>query len=370
MPEISDPIGQLSDVTRDTVARLERLGAELVALRGRVVQVESRQEAGHAGTLDQGQRIETLRTEVGRLGRLESAISELHSEISRRLDAQQAESQAALQGLRSATTHDMERLGREAGLQQVRIEALEGLSGRLDALHRERAALARAVAAAEERTATALEERQSLHEEHRRLEQRLGVRLEAVQTEVRELSTELAAWRGRLEGQEETVREARSLAKHLQEEMARMREDHRNAAEAARMFEQRVDGLLATFHRENTEDWARFQRERGADWAQLGRDNEARDQRGQLLTDNVESILTRLDAVEQELRAGLGAGSEALTALRQDLAAALGNWRQALGEATEIVEHTVGQSETSASLEERRKALRRALRAQRTEGEG
>ncbi len=305
MSSTGDPLSQLSDATRDTVARLERLNAELAALRGRVAQLEARQEAGLTGALDQGQQIEALRAEVGRLARFEPALAEVHTELARRLDGQRAESQAALNALRSSFASEAERLSRETALQVPRIEALEALPGRLDALDRERGALARAVATAEEHAEAALAERQTLQEDQRRQEQRLAARFEALQVEVRELATELATWRGRLEGQDETVREARAVADHMRDEVARIRDDQHASAEAERLFEQRLDDLLTAARREAAADWARFRRERDADWALLARANEERDERDQTLAAHVEAILGRLDALERDLGAGL-----------------------------------------------------------------
>jgi hypothetical protein len=57
--------------------------------------------------------------------------------------------------------------------------------------------------------------------------------------------------------------------------------------------------------------------------------------------------------------------AQAVNTLRADMAAALGQWRLSLGDATATFEAAVGQTDAPAALEERRQTLRRALRAQR-----
>jgi chromosome segregation ATPase len=368
--DAAPPSAQLSETMRQSAARIESVAAELVALRARIDSLDARVDAGNTAVQQSVERAEALRNELGRIGRLEAALVQLRNELSHEQDVRQRALHDEVHGLQARMADETRRLGLEVGLLVQRIDTVEALSPRLDGLERERAGLARTVQAQEPRLDALAAERAAYQEDLRRVEQRAQARLEAIQAQLRDQETELDQWRGRIESQAESVREARAVADHMQDQALRLGEDHHALAEAERLFEQHVEGLLTEMRREAIEEWQRFRRERAADWATLTRANEARDGLDQTLVERVDAILARLGALEADVPAGLAARANEVRAVRQDLAGALGAWRQALGEATEIVEATVGQAETPAAVEERRQALRRALRAQRAAREG
>jgi hypothetical protein len=156
----------------------------------------------------------------------------------------------------------------------------------------------------------------------------------------------------------------------MREEVDQIRQDHHATVETERMFEARVEASLTTLRREAAEEWRAFRAEQAAAEALLKRDNERRDEALAEQAARLAELTIRLDEVVAALPAGLAVQAAAVKALRRDVAEALSGWREALAEASEILETAVGQGEPPAALEERRAALRRSLRAQRSAGEG
>ncbi len=368
--DTATPITQLSEAARQSAARIESLAAEIVALRARVDGLDTRVEAANTSAQQSLSRWEALPAELARLARLEAALTQLRVELTHGQAAHQDATASEVRSLQGRLADEARRLSLEVGLLVPRLEALEAQVPRLDGLERERASLARAVQAQDARLDAVAAERAVFQEEIGRAEQRNQARAEAMQAQVREQEAEMGQWRTRIESQAELVREARAVAEHMRAEANRLAQDHHAMAEAERMFEQRVEGLLSGLRREVAEEWQRFRRDRALDWSTLAQANDRRDRLDAQLTERLDGLAERLEALERDATAGLATRAAEIRALRQDLASALGAWRQTLGEATELVEATVGQSETAAAVEERRQALRRALRAQRAAREG
>lgn len=361
----SDPLQHVADTSRKSAARVESLGLEITQLRARLENLEGRLDGTHATFLASGDRIEALRAEVKSLGRLEAGLTQVQGELARETEARQRSGERDQAALQVRITAEADRLAREVGLLANRLEALEALPARLDSADRERQSAQRALTAIDARVDAVAAERAVFLEDLRRSDQRYQARQEELLSQLRDLEAEIGSWRARIEQQSETVREARSVAEHMGEVVAGLRQEHHATVEAERMFEARLEGMLNDVRRELADDLQRLRNDRSADWALLTRANEARDAAAAALSQVVDDAVKRLAVVEVDLPAGMAQQTKALAALRSDLATALGQWRVTLGDATAAVEAAVGQADAPAALEERRQTLRRALRAQR-----
>jgi chromosome segregation ATPase len=366
MTTTGDPITQISETTRRSAARVEALALELANLRTRLDGLDARVEGANSASLSTGERVESLRAEVKGLNWVEPALNRLQAEMASTQATQRHDAAQAVSQLQDRLVSEIDRLGAELGRLTVRVEALQSLTPRLDALERERGAVARSISAVDARVDQIAAERTGFQEELRRTDQRGLQRLEELLEPLKELQIEIDAWRGRIDQNAETVREVRTVADHMRAEVGEIRQEHHATAESQRVFEARVEGLLTAMRRESAEEWQRFLSQRDADWILLARANEQRDAAAEALRADLDAAVARLAEVEAELPVGLARQVQALAELRRDLQQAFSGWRESFTEATAIVEGIVGQGETAAALEERRQALRRTLRAQRS----
>jgi hypothetical protein len=241
----------------------------------------------------------------------------------------------------------------------ARIEALESAAAQDDTerhittMRREIAALTLGVRAADER-AEALERRPP------RPEPTTVARVDELAAELRECRVAIESWQARIEEQSRTVREAQELAEVMDAKAAAMVVAHHATAEAQRVAEGNLRGLLQELR------WDTFLVARQHDWAALAAGNEVRDRAtadaANRLTEEVDAVrgaTERLEAVHEET-------AEEIRLLRQSVVRSLDTLRDALVTAGGLVESGVPYDERSDVLEERQKALRRALRARRT----
>lgn len=394
------PIEQVAEVARESLAGLESLRAENVALRGRVEALERHLEAAQAAglrtaerlerlgvELDRGQeiggiaaqiqalreahtrsegRIEQIASERMRIDRLESSLAHLRDELLQQAETRDKALRAEFATWSQQQLEHARQVARELQAQATRIgdlerlpEQVKALRGGLDGAHLE---IARAQAELEARAVTAARQEEGL----RLAAQQAAAEVARLDAAVLALGQRADVWGGRIEAQDEAVRAARGVADLMQEEVGRIRQAHSAVLEAARVFEGRVETLLADARTDSDARWSRFLTERAGDWSELRRE--------------IGSALEALRGTIAELREGAAqeraaieaaqqAGFEALARDHAELQVQTAAFLRRLQTLAEDMAGAVGaeppSGDPTAVSAERRQALRRALRAGR-----
>jgi DNA repair exonuclease SbcCD ATPase subunit len=364
----SDRVEELSVASRHTAAKLETIGATVSQLRARLDALEEHLEAAQATHVRTTERIETVRTELGRIGRIEASVGHARDELASQIQAREQSLRQELLEARLQAAKEAERIGREIPPLVARLDALPGIVNRLDASERERNDLMREVQSLSAQIEEVAAERAGIEEVMRRAETRLAARIEGFSAELAGLREELVSWRGRIEGQSEAVREARAVADEMRAEVGRIQQVTQVAAEAQRVAEARVATHLEDMREESAAEWQRFRQQRAADWAQLARENSARDDQGRELVRGLESAVERITQLETGLldtQAEAVVRAEDLREIRRSLVGLLTRLRDTTSDSTDVFQQGLTRDEQDGVLEARRQAARRALRARR-----
>jgi chromosome segregation ATPase len=392
-------IDQVAENARQTSASVESQAALLVNLQARVTALEAQLEAAR-GALERGadriehlalsldasahlasldtqiegalsaqhhlaDRLEQVVAQLGRIERLETAQSRARAETAAAIDARAAELRAEMRGLGEQRGRDRDETGRAITGVVDRIAALETLRDRVTGAERRQTESDGTIAQLAARVDEVAAERTLIEEASRRAEHHALSRIDALAAEVEALRGDVAAWRARIDGQEETVREARGVAEAMREEARNMHAAHHATAEAQRIAEGRVESSLAAIRQESDGRWAAFLQQRRVDWGGLERARSDRAAVLEALAQEARDTALALAPLEARLEAGIAAQARALQALRRELADTMGVWRTAAADVSAIIEGGLPPDEQSLVSAERREAMRRALRARR-----
>lgn len=397
-----DRLNQLASAGAAVRSEVETLVAEVVALRGRLADAERALEAVQAGRAEDVERMERLigqRQVEGRLDGLEE-----------RLGAAQAAGQRAAERI-EAVAADVTRLNRfDAALDTVRRDVAEQLSAHVETLRAERTAsearterraadfaeslrsLADSVAALSpvteriealerarkgieaeaQRNAAAIEafagERHALTDTLQRGVSDMANRAGELQGDVQGLRAELTTWQARIEHQVTTLEAAKTLVAEVRAKGDELLAAQREAAEAQRIFEGRVDATLAAVRRETADEWTAFMAQREREHEQAGRSlREELALRDEALREAIAAVDERFAALGVEHERGRQALETDIFDLRQMLLGALARWRDGLDDLIKDSEDSIPADAKPHLVAERRRALRRSLRAARDE---
>jgi chromosome segregation ATPase len=370
LASIEGAVAALQRSQERTADRVETLATTLDA-SARLDRLEERVGAVHAGGERTADRVETVAAEVQRVAGLENALGHLRAEIAERM-SEQAEETSALQ---TRTREDFQKQIESTRLrieeQIQRVERLEPLPGRIESLERRDEARDRTVGEMVERVEQVAKEREALQEIALRTEHETTSRVESLAAVTEALREELRVWPKRIEEQDEVLRAARLVAEEMRQEAVRLREEHGRTAEAQRVAEARVEHSLAALRQESADTWETFIGRRTRERQEADRHRQTREETQRVaLAEALEALEHRIQGRLLEMDGRLTGDEEALDTLRRVMAEVVVRWRDEYQEAARAIEALLPGSAKPALVEERRQALRRALRARRDHGDG
>jgi hypothetical protein len=161
------------------------------------------------------------------------------------------------------------------------------------------------------------------------------------------------------------------VAEEMREEAVRLREEHGRTAEAQRVAEARVEHSLAALRQESADTWETFIGRRTREQQETERHRQTNEETQRVaLAEALEALEHRIQGRLREIDGRMAIDEEALDTLRRVMAEVVVRWRDEYQEAARAVEALLPGSAKPALVEERRQALRRALRARRDHGDG
>jgi DNA repair exonuclease SbcCD ATPase subunit len=351
---------------RRTAERVERVAAELERLKGLEAlngQIEALRES-HVRTDD---RIQQVAGELTRIGRVEGAVAQLRTEAGQEIESQSQQLRGEIAAQAKRRVEDGRDVAREIQSLATRLDQVERLGPRIEALARHQDEAVQAIHGTEARIDALATDAPRLEEALRRTEQHVAVEVTGLAEQVATLQEAIATWRARIEAQSETVRAAESVADAMQQEVARIHAAHHSTAEAQRMAEGRVDATLTAIREDVEARWERFLTERGKHWSAFAREIDTRET---AVRDEIaaarEAVETRIDELQTGLDIGLEIQGKDLAELQRLVAAFVRSLRDVGAESAESFGASLPSADPSSESAERRQALRRALRARRS----
>lgn len=363
--EIDGRVGELRKLQHAAAERFERVAAEVDRMRAEPVGAQL--EALRSSQTDAQAQLERLDGQLRRVERAEASIARLRDEVGQQLEAREQILRTEILNQSRQRRDDGDALGRELRGLASRVDTALAQQQQLDALVFQRDAMQGELQALAARVEALGADGAERGEALRRSETGLSSRILGLDARMEAVETGLSGWQARLEQQLETVREAQAIAQRMQVEAEGLRRESHAAAEAWRVAEGRVDESLASMRKDAESRWERFLGERRNDREAHARQHadelrgvrEAREQA-------VAELEQSLEALRQELQAGLSVTGRDLDEMKHRLSSYFRNLRAQIDETAEAFDTQLPSDDPSAVDPERRQALRRALRARRS----
>lgn len=398
-----DLLNQLADRSGRQAEDLERLTGENAALRGRVEILESqlsalrelqqdlvdrveravarsggherldaldeRLAAGHAAGLRTAERVEEVAADVAALGRVAAGVDRTRADVARQLAEHHENAAQALADVDARLRRESEGIARALSALDARVARVAEATERLDPLERGRRELGDALHRLAARLDAEAAERAQLQDGLLAVGERAEQRNAQLAQAIREIQSDARTWQERTQEQMAILRDARALADRMRGEAERLEEAQLSSARAQQATEARIEARLATWQGGLDEEIARFVARHDREREQADREHLAREAlRDEAHAEARAQLAQRVDGLEHDLRARLGALVAEGLELRRRLADWLTHDRDGVQALLADLERG-GQSEARPELaDERRAALRRAMRAQRAEG--
>lgn len=352
-----------------TADRLERMAGE-IDVRADLAALTSQVGALRAAQVEAGQRSEALAADLTKVSRVDASVGRLRDEMCAQIDTAQRALESEVTAVRQAQQRDVTELGREVHVLRQDAEAARRLPDRMTGLERRLADSDQTVAKAELRIEEVAAGRLELADMLKRSELHLIARLDGLGQRVDELATDVGEWRGRIDANVETVREARGVAESMRAEAERLATAHHATTEGQRLFEGRVQTALEGIRSELQSAWEHARQADERVSSGLADSNAEREREVAALHAAVDDLDRAIAALRRGMATDRDLHEEALRKLRADVGGALAALQESTAKASELVESGLPQGQRSADHTERREALRVALKARRGEPEG
>ncbi|MCC7019935.1 MAG: hypothetical protein IT332_09280 [Ardenticatenales bacterium] len=366
---LTTQLAGLRDIQTANADQIAQVAHRLTAL-DRLAPLEERLTAAQAAGERTSERVEALAGDVARLGRVESGLGQVRSELADQL--KQLEDRGRAAGAEQERRHASLAAETAVALSQLRDSLLtkDAANERFIAQDRARQETFDALGRLTARVEALGGERTALEDVTRRHESAVAVRVDGLNKRVDDLHELHQSWQARIENQERTVSEVRAIGAGVERTAEAIRDGERVMAEAARVFEARVESSLDAFRQEATEEWRQHLAQHDAARVQAERERAQRAADRQAAQDELFSgFEARLQSLQTALNDGLDRRGEETLVLYQQLAEAFAAIRDAFVGGARIFEAPLPAEAQPAMLAERRNALRRAMRVRR-EGAG
>lgn len=366
---LSTQLAGLRDIQLANADQITQVIHRLTAL-DRLAPIEERLTAAQAAGERTAERVELLASDVARLGRVESGLGQVRSELAEQL--KQLEDRARAARVEQDRRHESFATETAMALERLRVDAATGdaVNERFTAHERASQELFDALGRLTARVEGLGNERTALEDVSRRHESAVAVRVDGLTKRVDDLQELHQLWQARIENQERTVSEARAIGAGVERAAEAIRASERMMAEASRVFEARVESSLDAFRQETVEEGRQHMALHDAVRVQSERERVKRAEDRQAAQDALAaSTEARLLALQTALDEGLERRGEETLQLYQQLAEAFAAIRDAFVGGSRVFEAPLPAEAQPAMLAERRNALRRAMRVRR-EGAG
>jgi len=400
-----DRLNQLADQTGRQAGELATLASENAALRGRVDGLEGqltalralqqdlvnrleqalarsggherldaldqRLAAGHASGLRTAERVETVAGEIAALGRLSGSIEQTRADMARQLAGHQEDAAQAFAGLEARVRRDSESLLRALHEHEARVARVAESFERVEQLDRSRKELSDVINRLSARLDGVAAERQVLEDAIRAGQERADQRIAQMAQTVHEIKADARSWQERTQEQMAILRDARALADQVRQEAERLEDAQLSSARSQQAYEARTEARLTAWRDDIDEELGRFIARHDREREQADREHVAREALRDEAHHEARAVIEqRVEALAHELGGRLSALVAEGLELRRQLAEWLTRDRDAVQALIASLERG-GQSEVRPELaDERRAALRRAVRAQRSGDSG
>ena len=365
---VATQVAGLRDIQSANAEQMARIEHRLAGAE-RLADLDTRLTAAQAAGERTADRVEALAADLARVARIEDGVEQLRRDAAAQMRAIEERAHAERAELdRRDAAHRTEVA---AAFEQLRAGtlAVDAATDRFAAQDRARQELHDAVGRLTARTEALAGERTALEDVTRRSEAAVAARIAALAQRIEDQHEVIGQWQARIEQQERTVHEARTIAAAADRTAEAVRDGERAAAEAARVFEARVESALDTFRQEASDEWQQHLALHDAERVQAERDRLQRAAERQAALDAaLGAVEARLDALQRGLDDGLAARAEETLALYQQLAEAFASVRDAFVAGARVFEAPLPADAQPAMLAERPSALRRAMRARREGG--
>jgi len=366
-----DRLDQLAAAVAGSAEALGALSARLARLDGRMALLEGNIDKLMAAHADLAQTNERQTSEIGRLARMGAEIASVRSDVATTLDERREERDQAIKDVRREIDDRSRRQGEDLVQLGNRLDELERVAPRIEALENARPKTDFRLADIEIRLEALAGHRREIDELALRIETALRTRAEAQDGRIEALAAEFGPWRARIEEQSRVLQDARAIAKSVAQEAEALREAHHAATEAQRVFEARVDAGLDEMRRELADEWTAFHARRAAERSRALRVAEEREsERDAALAEKLEALTTRIDGLQRESEREREALAGNVNAFRRTLRDALERWRDLLDEAVRETEGGIPTDAKPHLADDHARAVRRAVRARRAGDDG
>lgn len=353
---------------RMSAAEVERLTAAVAALRAQVTGLGERVARSDVAQSTVAERVEALAAEMARLARLPDSLGGLRADLTGLLEKMETrlrgDMEQQLAGRGQALANAIGRLAEVEG----RLASLEefqraDVTARLEALEARREE--------DETRGQDVEARvHALETRPPRMAAQTESRLNHLAEEVASLGREVAGWQSRLEAAGETARAAEAVVKAARKEADDLRRDHRAHAEAVRFAQGKIEKAVGAFEAAADERWNRFLMTRANERRQRDAETRRLSETVAEAAAGLESAQAELAALAEAVAAQGNRGAADLRDLRGEIATVAANFQETLAGAIEIMERGLPAEQRRGMVEERQRALRRALKARRPQRDG
>jgi hypothetical protein len=357
---------RLEQASHRTAAEVERYGALVAGLQTRVAALEAQSEATGTAGAAAADRVEQIAAGLQRVQRIEKMLDELRAEIATTAAESGRLIEVALKAARDSRDRELAKftrgfddLGhRMAGLESARDR--DDTSRELEKLARDTARIGLRIDALDDRSAR-------IEQAPPRTDPAVAARLEGFGGALVEMERRFDDWQRRIEDQSEIVRQARTVAESMRENVEAIERAHHATAEAQRLAADRSEASLLELREEVAERWKRFETARAHDWKRLERENTSRDSATKDTAVASAELATLIADLRQSIELKLEDEAAAIRELRRDLVRSVRRIQSACSEVLAVAEQGLPETERSDVVDEKRGAAREAFRSQRQE---
>ena len=392
-------IEQLADSSERMASALETLSGEMSANRQRMQNIEAELREMLKSQLDAAERSErltlrvedlgkssphtqlealrsahtkteskvnTLQEELKRLESLKKSMTEMRREVVNQIDERERSLRVDLETFGRQRTKDSEHFSREYQGLRSRLDLVEDWGEAVTAMERRVDEQTRVAQDLEQVDETLRKEMGQRDEASLQREERLAQQNRDLGSQIQDMKELVKTWQGRIEGQDRKVAQSQVIARDMQMEAVKLREEQHAAGEAQRLHEGRVESLVTNVQTEVDARFEQIATQREKDWVKRKRvfvDADA------AIVESVDLLRSQLSdaqtTLEETIQAGVAVNQKDIEELGRRLSIFLRLLRDATAEGSEAFEPNLPSDDPTTVGPERRQALRRALRARR-----
>ena len=364
MQNIEAELREMLKSQLDAAERSERLALRVEDLdkSSPHTQLEALRSA-HTKTESQ---INVLQEEIQRLETLKKSMTEMRREVVNQIDERERALRVDLDTMGRQRIKESEQFSREYQGLRSRLDLVEDWGDTLEAVERRVDEQIRVVQDLEQVDESLRQEMGRREEASRQREERMAQQNRDLGAVIQGMKELVNTWQGRIEAQDKNLAQSQGIARDMQLEAVKLREEQHAAGEAQRLHEGRVENLITNMQTSVDARFEQLASLREEDWSK--RERVIRDADASIV-ESVDLLRSQLqDAqvrLEETIQAGVAVNQKDIEELGRRLSIFLRLLRDATAEGSDAFEPSLPSDDPATVGPERRQALRRALRARR-----